>query len=126
MEKVYDAWKQVMALRNKETRKKGIANTLRDDELTTMIGTAEFFGCSNGFLGMMVFDLKTARYRLFDWIAMLVQGRHGNQPNAMLTTKVFAHSFLKCEGDVDKFIEDLRETDYQCDGSYERIVLQEA
>lgn len=124
MEQITNAWDRVMALKSKETRTNDIANTLKDDEIETMVATAEFFGCSDGFLGLMIFDLRTARYRLFDWIAMLLNGRHSNQPNAMLITKVFAHSFLKVDGDVDKFILDLRESDYDVDNSYERIVLK--
>jgi len=119
-----EAWNQVMQLRTKETRTKGIANTLGDDEITTILATMEFFGASNYFLKQTIFDLKRARYRLFDWIAMCLNGRWHYEKNDdynKVVVKVIAHSFLKAGGNIDKFIEDLRITDYQIDLSYERI-----
>lgn len=108
-------WEKVMALGAKDTRHKGVANTLDDDELNTIIGTIDFFGDD---YRQDIFDLKIARYRVFDWLAMRVQGR-----GAPTSTKVLAHSFIKSEGDVDKWIDDLRTTDYDIDNSWEEVEL---
>jgi hypothetical protein len=108
-------WDKVMSMKPKDTRHRGVANNLTDDELNTIIGTIDFFGDK---YQQDVFDLKVARYRVFDWLAMRVQGR-----GAPTSTKVLAHSFLKVDGDIDKWIEDLRVNDYDIDHSWEEIEL---
>lgn len=108
-------WEKVMAAKSKDKRHKGVANTLTDDELNTIIGTIDFFGDN---YQQDIFDLKLARYRVFDWLAMRVQGR-----GAPESTKVLAYSFLKVDGDIDKWIDDLRVTDYDIDNSWKSIEL---
>lgn len=115
-----DTWDKVMSFKNKDKRKVGVANNLRDDELETIIALIDFFG---GDYRQDIFDLKVARYRVFDWLAMRVQGRHSGSEHDKEATKVLAYSFIKSEGDVDKFIEDLRVTDYDIDHSYKTIEL---
>lgn len=121
-----ETWNKLLEFRKKETRTKGVANTLKDDEVATILGLMDFFGASQYFMRQANFDLRVARYRLFDWIAMLVNGRWHYQDgdeNNKEVVRVLAHSYLKSEGDVDNFIKDLRVTDYQIDNSYERITL---
>ena len=105
-------WTEVMKHEAHDTRHQPrpneVANDLKRDEVVTILATAEFFGADMRDLQQIQFDLQVARYRVFDWLAMCVGGRIDNE-NA---TKVFVHSFLKSEGDVDKFISDLRSTDY--------------
>ena len=115
-----DTWQKVMDCKKADTRhiRNDVANNLTDDELNTIIGTIDFFGEN---YQLDIFDLKTARYRVFDWLAMKVQGRRTGD----VATKVLVHSFLKVNGDVDAFIQDLRETDYDIDSSWESIVLGE-
>lgn len=45
-----DLWKKVMALKSKETRTKGVANTLTEDEISTIIATMEVLGASKYFI----------------------------------------------------------------------------
>lgn len=108
-------WEQVMNLKKNDTRHKGVANTLTDDELQTIYATVDYFG---GNWKQVGFDLSFARYRVFDWLAMAVGGRIEETP-----TKVLVHSFLKTEGDIDKFIDDLRTSDYDIDHSWEEVKL---
>lgn len=108
-------WNKVMACKSKDTRHKGVANNLNGDEVETIIATIDFFGDE---YRQDIFDLTVAKYRIFDWLAMRVQGR-----GAPTSTKVLTHSFLKCEGDIDKWIQDLRETDYDMDNSWEKVEL---
>lgn len=108
-------WGDVMAMRPYDKRHKGVANTLTQDELETVIATIDFFGDD---YRQDIFDLKVARYRVFDWLAMRVQGR-----GAPESTKVLAYSFVKVEGDIDKWIQDLRETDYDIDRKWEALEL---
>ena len=65
-------WQAVMSKKKNDDRHKGVANTLTDDELETIIATIDFFG---GDYRQDIFDLKVARHRVFDWLAMRVQGR---------------------------------------------------
>lgn len=104
-----------MAQKPNDKRHKGVANNLTDDELNTVIGTIDFFGDP---YQQDIFDLKVARYRVFDWLAMRVQGR-----GAPESTKVLVYSFLKVEGNIDKWIEDLRITDYDVDESWREVEL---
>lgn len=108
-------WEKVMAMKTKDTRHKGVANTLTDDELNTILGTIDFFGDN---YQQDIFDLKVARYRVFDWLAMRVQGL-----GAPTSTQVLVYSFLKSEVDIDKWIDDLRTTDYDIVRDWEEIAL---
>lgn len=115
-----EVWEQVMALKPKDKRHKGVANTLDINELETIIATIDFFG---GSYKQDIFDLKIARYRVFDWLAMRIQGRRDTSQGDKDATKVLAHAFIKSEGDVDAFIDDLRSTDYDIDHSWSEIKL---
>jgi hypothetical protein len=112
-----NVWGQIIDLKSKDTRHKGVANNLTKDELDTILATLEFFGVDN--LNLVFFDLKGARYRVFDWLAMAVQGRIQNKE----AVKVLAYSFLKVEGDIDRWIQDLRETDYDVNHSYQKLQI---
>jgi len=118
--------KAVMALKSKETRTKGCANTLVRDEVVTIMATMDFFGASDYHMAQTKFDLLNARFRLFDWIAMCINGRRkcgdGNNDEPV---KVIAHAYIKSGGDIDKFIADLRQTDYDIDKSYEGVELDD-
>lgn len=108
-----------MAFKKFDKRSDGVANTLKLDEITTIIATAEALGAREDDLKLIKYDLVVPKFRVFDWLAMAIDGRLQNK-NAV---KVFVHSFLKVNGDVDKFIKDLRESDYDCDRSWQRVAL---
>lgn len=110
-------WQKVMELKDAgKSEAHGVANILDENDRATILGTIDYFG---GNYQQDLFDLKIARYRVFDWLAMRVQGR-GDSETA---TKVLVHSFLKVGGVPSKFIQDLRETDYDIDNSWEKIKL---
>lgn len=115
MSEVKTTWEQVMSLKTQDKRHRGVANNLTDDELNTIVGTIDFFGDD---YRLDIFDLKMARYRVFDWLAMRVQGR-----GAPESTKVLAYSFIKCNGDIDRWIEDLRYTDYDIVDEWRNLKL---
>lgn len=116
-------WAKVMALQLNDTRHQKrpsqLANNLRKDEVETIVAAAEFFGASDTDLKQVFFDLSVPRFRVFDWLAMCVMGR----VEAQNAVKVLAYSFIKVAGDVDAFIADLRETDYDVDRSWESLEL---
>jgi len=112
-------WDKVMSLKKKDDMKVGLANTLKDHDIETIIATADFFGAEERDLHQIYLDLKVARFRVFEWLAMAINGRLENQS----AIKVFAHSFIKSNGVTSKFIQDLRETDYDIDNSWQDIEL---
>ena len=114
-------WQQVMRLKTAgKSEADGVANTLTDDDLNTICGTIDFFG---GEYRQDIFDLKTIRYRVFDWLAMRVMGRHSGSEQDIVATKVLAYSFIKSGGVPSKFIEDLRYTDYDIVTDWKEIEL---
>lgn len=118
-----DTWDKVMSFKTVGAKEaKGVANTLNDDDINTICGTIDFFG---GDYRQDIFDLRVARYRVFDWLAMRVQGRHSGSEADKEATKVLAYSFIKSGGVPSKFIEDLRYTDYDIDHSYQSIELED-
>lgn len=116
-----NTWKKVMDYKNKETRTKGITNTLKKDEIETLLATIDFFG---GNAQMAMFDLEVAKYRLFDLLAMSVMSK-GGRIGSEEATKVLVYSYLKSKGDIDKFIQDLRETNYDIVDDWKKISLED-
>jgi hypothetical protein len=111
----------------KEPRRKGITNKLNQYDVETILGTMDFFGASEYFMKQTAFDLYgPPKYRVFDWLAMNIMSRNDDareQNNVPL--KVLVHSYLKAGGDPEKFIEDLRVTDYELDTSWEDIEIDD-
>jgi hypothetical protein len=105
-------WQQVMALKPNDDRHKGICNTLKKDEVETILATFEYFGAADGVVGCISFDLWLAKYRIFDWLATCIDGRLTCEPSAIEGLKVITFSFLNVNGDITKMIKDLRLTDY--------------
>lgn len=116
-----ETWNKVMAMESKDTRHGRapfqLANNLTTDEIETILATMEFFGASMPDLQQTAFDLKIPRYRVFDWLAMAIMGRI----ECRLAVQVLVHSFLKVDGDIDRFIADLRTADYDLDHSWQEV-----
>ena len=112
-----ETWDKVMALKPKDKRAKGSANGLSNDELQCVYGTVDYFG---GNVRQAQFDLQLAQYRIFDFLGMCVMGDRIDSTDA---TKVLVYSFLKVDGDIDKWIEDLQTVDYDIDNSWKEIEL---
>lgn len=116
MNKVKSTWELVLEKKSRDTRHKGVTNTLTDDEITTIVATVDFFNDQTRQAG---FDLKFARFRVFDFLAMAVMSdRIGTT-----ATKVLVYSFLKVDGDIDAWIEDLRVTDYDIVNDWQNLEL---
>lgn len=121
-------WEQIMKLgREKEPRSQGITNKLDEPAIKTVLATLDYFNASEIFMKQTIFDLYgPPKYRVFDWLAMNVMSRNDDdrvQNNVPL--KVLVHSYLKSEGDPEKFIDDLRVTDYDVDRSWQDINIDE-
>lgn len=116
-----DTWNQIVALKDAgKSEAKGVANTLSDNDIETIIATIDFFG---GDYRQDIWDLKVARYRVFDWLGMRVMGRRDDGGGDEQATKVLAYSFIKSGGVPSKFIDDLRVTDYDIDHKWESLEL---
>jgi hypothetical protein len=119
-------WEQIMEIgRKKEPREKGIANKLDQYDIETILTTMDFFGADEYFIKQTVFDLYgPPKYRVFDWLAMNVMSRNdSDREGNNVALQVLVHSYMKAEGDPEKFIEDLRVSDYQLDTSWEDIQI---
>ena len=118
-------WNQIIELGIKnEPESKGIANKLNKDDVNTILATMEFFQATDIFMKQTHYDLTIPRFRVFDWLAMCVMGRNDDdreQNNTALQVLVFA--YLSANGDVSKFIENLRINDYEINTEWESIQI---
>ena len=113
------AWERVIKLgKEREPEVKGITwedHGLDRDDINTVLGTIQFFS-NRKLFKLSQHDLIVAKYRLFDFIGMLLDGRDLTKkyPNSgnLRTTEVLTYSYLKSES-LEDFIRDLRVTDYQ-------------
>jgi len=110
-------WKKVMEMKKNDFRCNGVMNNLDTDEIHTIVATIDYFG---GNVKQAHFDLKLARFRVFDWLAMGVMGGRIGSESA---TKVMVYSFLKADGNIDNFVDDLRATDYEMITDWEKLKL---
>lgn len=94
-------------------------NVLDKDDINTVLATMDFFGADMTDLQQTMFDLKVARYRVFDWLAMGIGDRIANK-NAL---KVLIHAFRTGGYNEKKFIDNLRVHDYQIETEWEEVVL---
>jgi hypothetical protein len=99
-----------------------VKNRFSKADVETVIGTLAFFQVNDNFIKQTIFDLWRAKYRLFEWIAMLNTGRNIGYPRedvierirAVILTKVFSDIYLlEPLTDPKQFIQFLREWDLQ-------------
>jgi hypothetical protein len=110
----------------KKKEPKGHINTLDKFDVQTVIATMEFFGATPIWIQQTFFDLRTAKYPVYDWLAMCVNGRNDdNRSQNEMALKVLIHSFIKSDYDEEKFIDDLRQTDYEIDNAWESIKIEQ-
>ena len=120
-----ETWSAVMT-HEKDDKRHGhgdVANNLTKDEVTTILATYDFFGADDTVLQQIRFDLLGPRYRVFDWLAMMVQGRCDHATGWEIGTQVMVYAFLDAGGDVDGFIENLRVNDYDVDEGWQTVIL---
>lgn len=89
-------------------RENGDTHDLAEPDLETVLGMARFL-VEDGYFDQVVYDLSTARYRIFDWIAMLLQGRDDGNDRL---TQVMASAYIR-SNDLEGFVQNLRTHDYQ-------------
>ena len=101
-------------------REKGMTNTLQREDVETIIATMMFFDLNRDLLRQAFWDLTIARYRVFDWLAMLLNGRcmgYGEQKDEQLRAKnlslIFAYIYLEKTRTPQEFIDYLRYHDLQ-------------
>lgn len=111
-----ETWDKVVALKSAGAAEaKGVTNTLSREDIITIVATIDFFG---GDYVQDLADLKAYRYRVFDWLGMRVMSGRDE-----VATKVLVYSFLKSGGVPSKFVQDLRESDYDVDDSWIKVKL---
>jgi hypothetical protein len=55
---------------------RGTTHTLEDVMIDGIIATFDVMGASSAHIQMMIFDLKKAKYKIFDWLGMMYTGRY--------------------------------------------------
>lgn len=85
-------WSDVMDLGPKLEKK--IAHELPNEFVDSIIMTFDFFGASDAELAQMVFDLKRAKYKIYDWLAMMLNGRKRKEPQIVEATRKMARLYL--------------------------------
>jgi len=110
-------WMAVMEKGKKLER--GVTHELSDDEVITILATIDFFQPNENFLKQAVFDLRVAKYEIYDWVAMLLFGRdqgYGEhdfeRERQEYITKIMTSAYLRAK-DLKDFIRILRTEDYQ-------------
>lgn len=112
--------KKLLVVGKNEKAIEVVANILNREQVNTILATLSFFDVNNKFLAQCNFDLSTAKYRIFDWLAMCIYGRwsgYGETEEELKTHKTlilkFSEIYLKCNGDSIKFVNELATRDLQ-------------
>jgi len=61
-------------------------HSLEKPFVETILATLDYFGCSQAQLGLVAFDLGTAKYKIWDWLGMAYTGRI-EDPNDSIATE---------------------------------------
>lgn len=114
-DEIRETWVRLMKDgRVKEPESKGIANTLKGEDIETILQTIAFFGVDENGLKQAYFDLQIPKYRVFDWLGMCLEGRCGTieMPPENNVFVALATVYLKTSA-VLQFINFLRYCDLQ-------------
>jgi hypothetical protein len=121
-------WKEVVRKGRKQER--GATNKLTGDELITIVATADAFGCNYNFIRQIVFDLGVAKYKLWDWIGMLLTDRYKGYgetekelKNAERFVRIIAE--LYAQYSIPEMISILRQIDFDIPAFREKVYRRE-
>lgn len=108
-------------------QEKGITHNLTNDEILTIVATAEALGCNQNFIKQLAWDLLVARYKLYDEIGMLLTGRnkgYGENKFELEAQEKFTNilAVLYALGSIDELINNLRTEDYLVESTYESLI----
>jgi len=118
-------WKQVV--KKGKHQEKGLTHKLTDDQIATILATAGALGVNKNFLSQLAWDLKVARYKLWDEIGMLLTGRYkgyGETPEEEKNAEKFVRilALLYATKSIPEMIEDLRANDYTYEDTYNQLI----
>jgi hypothetical protein len=101
-------------------------NILGTWDYNTIIATMEYMGASDNWMKQTLFDLKIAKYRVFDWLAMCIMSRNDDSRTLNNTAlKVLVYAFKQANYDERKFVENLQICDYECDRKWDKINIEQ-
>ena len=103
-------------------------NVLDKDDIISIIATIEYFGASDVFMKQIYFDLANhgmyaPKYKLFDALAMYVDGRADDSEDNIQGLKVLCHAFITSGYNEKKFIENIRVNDYEVVRDWEALEI---
>jgi hypothetical protein len=119
-----ELWSQIIR-EGKKNQSNPEQNVLSPDDVNIVLGTMDFFSASHGWLGLTLFDLNTAKYKVFDWLGMCIMGRNDeDRKNNNTALQVLVHAFITADYKEEKFIENLRTIDYQVVTDWQEINIE--
>jgi hypothetical protein len=102
----------------------GETNNFDESDINTVIALLDYFNASNIFMKQTYFDLKVAKFRLFDWLAMAIMGRNDDDRERNNTCiKVLVYAIRKAEYNPTKLIDILRVEDFDLDTGWRQILV---
>lgn len=100
------AWDRVMELGREIEH--GVTHNLNMNDVETIVATANWF--AEDYTQQVVFDLWRAKYKIYDWLAMLLDGRDDGH---CAMTQVFTYAYLKANGHPKEMVRILRREDFE-------------
>lgn len=67
-------WKALMTYHDEKSD--DIVNRLNKSDVVTILATMDFFGATRVWQKQTAFDLTVPKFRVYDWLAMCVDGRN--------------------------------------------------
>ena len=118
-----ELWEEILE-KGLENQSHKETNVLAQNGINAILGTMEFFGCTHIWIRQSFFDLARAKFRVFDWLAMCINGRNDDDRRSNNTAlKVLVHAFKQANYNEHNFIELLATIDYDIFREWEAIKI---
>ena len=123
MEATKSTWDELVE-KGRENQSHPEINVLDKDDITSVIATMEYFGATLICLQQSYHDLLVPKFRVFDWLAMNVNGRMDDDTEQNTNAfKVLIHAFRTAGYNEKKFIENIRVYDYEIMREWEEVKI---
>jgi hypothetical protein len=80
----YDSKLWIDVIETGKQIEKGDCHTLPDPFVHSIVATMDYFGISEPQMKQVFFDLKVAKYKIWDWLGMCLTGRLDAEKNSRL------------------------------------------
>jgi len=76
---------------------KGVTHKLEPPFIDTILGTLEFFGADDKDIGQAVFDLKAAKYKIWDWLGFSYDSKYNQDKPIFVGLDKLVDLYIKME-----------------------------